>query len=1114
MTAPAYPKPVHPDPARPTPARLLIANRGEVALRIQRAAAGLGIATVAVHAPDDAGALHVRLADRAVALPGRGAAAYLDAAALIAAARETGCDAVHPGYGFLSESAAFARACAGAGLAFVGPSPEALELLGDKARARALAQDLGVPVVPGSGETDARGAADFLAALGPGGAVMVKAVAGGGGRGMRPVSDPAALPAAFAACATEAERAFGDGRLYVERLVTRARHIEAQVLGDRTGAVIHLGERECSLQRRRQKLVEIAPSPSLSAARREAVLTHALTLARAAGYAGLGTFEFLVEDGPEDGPEGGVFFIEANPRLQVEHTVTEAVTGLDLVEAQIRVTAGGATLADLGLAGGGPAPVGHAIQVRVNLEEMQADGTARPASGRLTAYEPPSGPGVRVDGAGYGGYAPSPHYDSLLAKVIVHGRGDYAAAVDRAYRALGQFRIEGAASNLPFLMNLLRMPEVRANAVDTGFVDAHAAALAAPGEGHPVLFAAGGGASAAEAAALDGPAGTRPVPSPLTGVVAELPAGLGAPVRAGEPVAVLEAMKMQHVVAAPFSGILRAAPGIGDMVAEGAALAFLEPAEIAGDGPAAAEEADPDHIRPDLAEALARRRLTLDEGRPAAVNKRHAQGKRTARENVADLCDPGSFVEYGALAVAAQRSRHPEEVLRDISPADGLVAGVGAVNGALFDAEKARCAVMAYDYTVMAGTQGNIGHRKTDRLLKVAERTKLPVVAYAEGGGGRPGDTDNRPGVNLANPTFWQFARMSAVAPLVGVVSGRCFAGNAAVAGCCDVVIATRDASIGMGGPAMIEAAGLGAVSAEAVGPLSVQAPNGVVDLVVEDEAEATAAAKRYLAYFQGDLAGWEAPDPRRLRHAIPENRLRAYDMRAVIEGLADVGSVMELRRDFGRQLVTALIRIEGRPWGVLANVPALGGGAVDAEEADKAARFLQLCDAFHVPILSLIDTPGFMVGPESETRATVRRFSRMFLVGASLQTPMFSVILRKAYGLGAMAMAGGSFHESSQMTLSWPTGEFGAMGLEGAARLGFRKELEAIPDPEARQARYAEIVAGMYEVGKAVNIAPYLSVDEVIDPADTRARLVAALRAMPRATLPKDSRRPMIDAW
>ena len=1106
--APSAPTPDMARRAAAGPARLLIANRGEVALRILRAAAGLGIETAAIHAPDDAEALHVRLADRAAALPGHGAAAYLDIAAVIEAGRAMGCDAVHPGYGFLSENPDFARACAEAGLAFVGPSAEALALLGDKARARALAQELGVPVIPGSGETDLAGAAAFLDSLGPGGAVMVKAVAGGGGRGMRPVTDPAALPAAFAACAAEAERAFGDGRLYVERLLTRARHIEAQVIGDGTGDAAHLGERECSLQRRRQKLVEIAPSPSITPAQRAEILGHALAMARAARYRGLGTFEFLVDE-----TDGAAFFIEANPRLQVEHTVTEAVTGVDLVEAQIRVTAGGARLADLGLAEAPPAPVGYAVQARVNLEVMQPDGTARPASGRLTAYEPPSGPGVRVDGAGYGGYAPSPHYDSLVAKVIVQGRGDYASVAERAYRALGQFRLEGAPSNLPFLMNLLRMEAVRANAVDIGFVDAHAAALAAPGEGHKVLFA-GAGAAAEDGPALDGPAGTRPVTSPLTGVVAELPVAPGDAVHEGAPVAVLEAMKMQHVVTAPFSGILRAAPGIGDRVDEGAPLAFLEPAEIEGAGPQAAAEIDLDHIRPDLAESLARHRQGLDEGRPAAVGKRHAKGKRTARENVADLCDPGSFVEYGALAVAAQRSRHPEELLREISPADGLVAGVGAVNGALFGAEQARCAVMAYDYTVMAGTQGNIGHRKTDRLLKVAERTKLPVVVYAEGGGGRPGDTDNRPGVNLANPTFWQFARMSAVAPLVGVVSGRCFAGNAAVAGCCDVVIATEDASLGMGGPAMIEAAGLGAVSPEAVGPISVQSPNGVVDLVVADEAEATAQAKRYLAYFQGDLAGWEAPEPRRLRHVIPENRLRAYDVRAVIEGLADVGSVMELRRDFGRQLVTAFIRIEGKAWGVIANVPALGGGAVDAEEADKAARFLQLCDAFHVPILSLIDTPGFMVGPQSETRATVRRFSRMFLVGASLQTPMFSVILRKAYGLGAMAMAGGSFHESSQMTLSWPTGEFGAMGLEGAARLGFRKELEAIPDPEARQARYAEIVAGMYEVGKAVNIAPYLSVDDVIDPADTRARLAAALRAMPRATLPKDARRPMIDAW
>ncbi|WP_029009058.1 acetyl-CoA carboxylase family protein [Azospirillum halopraeferens] len=1089
---------------------LLIANRGEIAVRIARSAAELGIRTVAVHPDDDARALHTRVADAAHRLDGRGADAYLDAAGIVAAARVTGCGAIHPGYGFLSENAGFARRCEEHGIIFVGPTPETLDLLGDKTRARALAVELGIPVIPGTGPATLADAHAFLADLGPGAAVMVKAVAGGGGRGMRVVRAADALDEAFARCAAEARAAFGDGTLYLERFIPRARHLEVQILGDGRGGVVHLWERECSLQRRNQKLVEVAPGPSLSATTRQALLDHALRMARAVGYRGAGTFEFLL-----DADRGDLAFIEANPRIQVEHTVTEEVTGVDIVRAQLRI-AGGATLEELGLTRDAiPAPVGHAVQVRVNMETMNADGTARPAGGVLEVYEPPGGPGVRVDGSGYRGYPANPRYDSLLAKVIVHARtGGFDAAIGRAYRALCQFRVTGVNTNIGFLQNLLALPEVRANDVHTRFVDERAADLAGAATHHPRLYVEEEAATAAAAGEVEGPPGTVAARAPMTGLLVELRAAEGEPVRRGAALAVIEAMKMQHLIAAPVSGIVRALARVDDTVAEGAPLAFIEPAEVDAGAVEAEETADPDAIRPDLAEAIARHAEGLDAGRPDAVTRRHAAGKRTARENIADLCDPDSFVEYGALAVAAQRSRHPVETLRAISPADGLVSGIGAVNGALFGPERARCAVMAYDYTVFAGTQGHMGHRKTDRLLDVAEKARLPVVVFAEGGGGRPGDTDNRPGVNLANPTFWRFARMSAVAPLVGIVSGRCFAGNAAVLGCCDVVIATRDATIGMGGPAMIEGAGLGTVAPEDVGPVAVQEPNGVIDLVAGDEAEATRLAKTYLSYFQGPVADWRCADQRRLRAAVPENRLRAYDVRTVIDTLADEGSVLELRRRFGPGLVTALVRLEGRPAGLIANVPAHRGGAVDRDEADKAARFMKLCDAFGLPIVSLCDTPGFMVGPEAEKRATVRHFARLFLVGASLSVPLFTVILRKAYGLGAMAMSGGSFHESSLMTLSWPTGEFGAMGLEGAVRLGYRKELEAIVDTAQRQARYEELVARLYTDGKAVNIAPFLSIDDVIDPADTRRRLVAAMTAAPRVHAPKDARRPLVDAW
>lgn len=1094
--------------ARPAD-RMLIANRGEIAIRIARAGAGLGLETVALHPADDAGARHVLTADHAMELPGRGAAAYLDIEAVVSAAKAAGCGLVHPGYGFLSESAAFAARCAQEGLRFIGPEAQVLARLGDKAQARALARELGVPVVDGTGPLTSPAEAEaFFEAQPAGAAVMVKAVAGGGGRGIRTVRSASELPAALESCANEARAAFGDDTLYVERLIERARHIEVQILGDGQGGIVHLWNRECTLQRRNQKLLEIAPSPWVPDGLRDAILQDACRMAAEVGYRGLATMEFLV-----DLDRGDYAFLEVNPRLQVEHTVTEEVTGIDLVAAQIRVCRGEA-LADLGLTQVRiPAPRGIAVQARVNAEVMAPDGTARMSAGRITAYEVPGGPGVRVDGAGYGGLVLSPHYDSLLAKVIVHGGADWGSLLARLDRALAEFRVEGIESNIGFLRKLIALPEVARGAITTRMVDECAAALVQAADPSQAFPSANTGQPAPDAA-MPIPEGFVAVTAPMSGVLARLLVQKGDAVAKGVPVAVLEAMKMEHIIHADQAGYVRQLADAEAVVAQGAPLMLLESAEVQAGAAAPDQIFDPDHIRPDLAEALERRDTGLDAARPEAVKRRHGTGKRTARENIADLCDPGSFVEYGALAVAAQRSRHPEEHLRQISPADGLVAGLGTVNGADFGPEKGRAAVMSYDYTVFAGTQGNIGHRKTDRLLRVAERAALPVVIYAEGGGGRPGDTDNRPGVNLANPTFWQLARLSGTAPLIGIASGRCFAGNAAVLGVCDVVIATQDATIGMGGPAMIEGAGLGRFRPEDVGPTSVQGPNGVIDILVADEAEATRVARKYLSYFQGPVMDWEAPDQRLLRGAVPENRKQAYDVRPLIDTLADKGSVLELRREFGPALVTALARIEGRPCGIIANVSAVNGGAIDRDEADKAARFLQLCDAFALPVISLVDTPGFMVGPDAETRANVRHFSRIFLVGASLQVPFLSVVLRKAYGLGAMAMTGGSFHESSQMTLSWPSGEFGAMGLEGAARLGFRKELEAIADPQTREARYREIVEGMYEQGKAVNIAPFLSIDAVIDPSETRQMLAAGLTAVPVSLMPKHARRPMIDAW
>lgn len=523
-------------------------------------------------------------------------------------------------------------------------------------------------------------------------------------------------------------------------------------------------------------------------------------------------------------------------------------------------------------------------------------------------------------------------------------------------------------------------------------------------------------------------------------------------------------------------------------------------------------ERDPDRLRPDLVSVVEQHQRGLDAARPEAVEKRRQLGKRTARENLADLCDPGSFIEYGALAIAAQRSRRSLEALQRDTAADGLVSGIGEINGAQVGRDKARCVVMHYDYTVLAGTQGHQNHRKTDRMIELAAAQKMPVVFFVEGGGGRPGDVDINQVVAswLEVATFFEFAKLSGKVPLVGINTGRCFAGNAAFFGCCDVTIATRDSNVGMSGPAMIEAGGLGRFRPEDIGPIDVQSANGVVDVVVDDEAQAVRVARQYLSYFQGDIEPGPAPDPRRLRELLPENRRMSYDVRRVIEGLADEGSMLEVRRSFAPNMVTALMRIEGRPLGVLANNPAQLAGAIDSHAADKAARFMQLCEAHRLPLLSLCDTPGIMVGPAAEKSGTVRHASRLFVVGASLTVPLFGIVLRKAYGLGAQAMLGGHL-KRPLFTVSWPTGEFGPMGLEGAVKLGFRRELDAFPEGAQREQRFRQLVDQMYEQGKAANVATYFEIDDVIDPAESRRWLIDGLKARRPAAEPS---RRFIDPW
>ncbi len=1152
--------------------KLLVANRGEIAIRIMRAAAELGIPTVAVYSQDDENSLHTGKADAAVALDGLGAAAYLDLEQMVTVAKQSGCDAVHPGYGFLSENAAFAERCVAEGIQFVGPRADTLALFGDKARARVAAAEADVPVIRGLDRAVTLGEAqDFFAQVGGGRGVMIKAIAGGGGRGSRMVASADDLAPAFERCQAEAEAAFGNGDVYIEEFIPRARHIEVQILGDLHGGVAHLGERECSIQRHFQKIVEVAPAPGLDASLRREIIAAAMRCAKSVGYSNAGTFEFLVDASAERDEGAPTFaFIEANARLQVEHTVTEAVTGVDIVQAQLKLAAG-ATIAELGLdTPGATSPRGYAIQARVNMETIAEDGSFQPAAGVLEVYEAPSGFGVRTDGFGYSGYRTSLSYDPLLAKVIGHSLSrDFSDAIAKTARALDEFRIEGVGTNIPFLRSVLAHEDFANANVHTRFVDEHLAELAVASKPRRQFVAPVGGAPAAvDDGAAGGFAGARvedakdplalfvhdsqvksetddgdadgpvEVATPTAGTVIAIHVAEGDPVAIGRPLAEIEAMGLQHLLDAPRSGIVESVEASpGDALNAGEPVVVLREADVADPTPPA-DGANPDYIRPDLRELNERRSYIFDSAptRADKIARRHAKGQRTARENIEQLLDPGSFREYGPLVTAG--SWQKQQWLRETTPTDGMIMGIGAVNGDQFDATQARVAIAHYDYMVVAGTQGGRGHYKQDRLFEMARRFRLPLILFAEGGGGRPGISGGEAearsntrknvtgadaidmaamrggGVGMDTYTFTEFSLLSGLVPMVGVNSGRCFAGNTALLACCDVIIAAANSTIAMGGPAMIEGGGLGIYTPEEVGPMSFQVPNGVVDILVEDDEALVETTKQYISYFQGPVREWHARDQRPLRHMIPEDRNAMYDMRALVEHLVDEGSVLEIRRAFGPGLITALVRVEGRPMGLIANNPRHFSGVIDSDAADKGARFLQLCDTFDLPVLSLMDCPGTLPGPDAEGQALVRHFARLVVAGANLSVPMFGVVVRRAYGMGVLAMCGASAL-TPMFTVAWPTAEFSGNSIEALARLSVDQELGDNADATARNESYRAHLDTFLSNARAVNSGGTLyGIDDVIDPADTRAWIAQGLRSLPPALPRGEKKRPNLDTW
>ena len=1082
--------------------KLLVANRGEIAIRIMRAAAELNIPTVAISPRDDAGSLHTGKADEAITLEGAGSAAYLDIEQVITVARESGCDAVHPGYGFLAENANFAQRCVQEGLTFVGPRVETLELFGDKARARVAAVAAGVPIIRGLDHAvSVAEATAFFDELGEGRGMMIKAAHGGGGRGSRMVESAEEIAATYDRCSAEAIAAFGNGDLYVEEFIRQARHVEVQILGDGSGAIAHLGERECSVQRRFQKIIEVAPAPGLADDLRSQILDSAVRFAGSVEYSNAGTFEFLVDVSGSGRSDQPFAFIEANARLQVEHTVTEEVTGVDIVKAQLRL-AEGASLAELGL--DDPRlgePRGYAIQARVCMESVREDGAIHPSSGTLTAYEAPSGPGVRTDGFGYGGYETSLLFDSLLAKVIGHSpSADFADAIARTSRALSEFRVEGVSTNIAFLQSILAHEAFATGSIHTRFVDDEMTSLAAastasasdrrfvaPAGG---LTPVSGVESAPGAGGPIGPEGSVGLVTPMQGTIVEIGVEIGDEVRIGQSVAVVEAMKLQHDIKADRSGVVcLVSMSVGDVVREDYPIVFINEMDIEGGALEADAGADLDHIRGDLQEVNDRITATLDAAQQDAVAAHHGVGRRTPRENLADLVDEGSFREFGPPAAG--------------SAAGGMVMGIGTVNADLVGEQHGRVAVVHSNAVMAAYTHG---HYRQEQVHELVSAYRVPLVLFSEGEGTPYGGLG---GVGMDASVFTDFAKLSGLVPLVGVNTSDSFAGNAALLACCDVIIATEDSTIGMNGPAAVKASGMGAYAAEEIGSMSFQVPNGDVDILVKDDAAAVVAVKQYLSYFQGPVDSFETPDQRRMRHIIPENRVRTYDMREIINTLADEGSVLEIRQEFGIGVITSFMRVEGVPMGVVANNPAHLAGAVDTPGADKGARFFQLCDAFDIPVVVLMDCPGIMVGPDHEREALVRHAVRLFNIGANLTTPMFGVMVRKAYGLGVQAMCGGA-SSVPLLTIAWPTAEFAGMNIDGAVKLSARRELSAIEDPEERIAAYDRRVAQGYETARAINSGARY----VIDPADTRAFVVRGLKSLPPTPPRTGKKRPYVDTW
>ncbi len=1110
--------------------RVLIANRGEIAIRVARAASALGVESVSVYAPADGLSLHTRVTTESRALgtsqgpssdPVR---AYLDVEALIEAAKASRCDSVHPGYGFLSENTGFAQRCLEEGIAFIGPRPETLALFGDKTKARELARSVGIPIIPGSPHALARAEDAMAVAEKLGYPVMLKAAAGGGGRGMREVSGADEMVAAFARCQSEALAAFGDGSVFVEKLLARPRHIEVQVLADGHGNIVHLYERDCSVQLRNQKVVEIAPAPGLDAGLRRRILDDAICLAREVGYVNAGTFEFLVS--PE---RGEYFFIECNPRIQVEHTVTEQVMGIDLVESQFRIAAG-ESLKALGILDQAAieGPRGFAVQARI----------VAGGAGVLTGYKEPTGPGVRVDSCGYLGYAPPPQFDPMFAKLICQSNSthSFASAIEHTLRALDEFHIAGLPTNLRQLRAVLSHPAVRAGDARTTFFSENSD-LAAPTAAHASASGSlalleqqatsirGGKTALAlngaqpTSAGLTVSSGEEGVESPMGGAVIEILVEAGATVETGDTLMVISAMKMETAIIAPCAGLVTAiSPAdIGANVAPGQIIATIAPTKRGSESASPRRYGD-DTWAPLLADvqalqAIAHRRFAADSTDPGVVRQR-SRGKLTCRERIDLLLDPGSFREVGSLAGFADYDE------------DGRVAGFTPANhvGGWGKIDGRTAVVCADDFTSRGGhADGAIGG-KAAHLDRLSIELRCPSIRLLDGssGGGsiaamvpkqqKAGEssaqessgtiTAGRPRVSGEGGSFLpghlgssMYVTQLAEVPVVNLLLGSVVGIGAAKAVLGHFSVMVRDiAQLFVAGPPVVSHAMGYDITKEELGGWHIHCRNGSVDNLAESEQEATSMTKRFLSYLPSSV--YEAPpvvapDPNdpidrreeELFTIIPRKRTMTFDMRRAIRLMADRGSFFEIGPLWGTDQIAGFVRFNGCPMGVVASdCRHINGGALTADGCDKLKRHLDLCDLFHLPILNLIDNPGFAVGLEHEITGTIRKGGEWMIAFAQVAVPIFTVIMRRSFGV-----AGNNFatpRSGASARVAWPAADVGGIPPEGGIEAAYKRQLAEAADPAALR---AEINARIESARGPIGPLNRFQMEEMIDPRDTR---------------------------